>query len=95
MKHKLNNKGETYIETLFALLILALVITGFAEVVATTAKVNIRIRDYRVALSKPSEAKPTTRNWTVGLYAKDGLTKIADYTTQVYCDEKSGLYYYE
>lgn len=97
MRKLRNNRGETLIETLAALLIATLVLMFLSIAIVTAAKINSKLADIDTPLSY--EGKKQDGEVTVTIYdesnSKIGDVKVQQYTTVNEDSEETYKYYKE
>jgi len=92
MKKKLNNKGETLVETLVALLIITIVIAGFAEIISKLASTNKIIKENRTYYTAPASSNCSDMEITITVA---GQSAKNTYTSELKRYQSNGLYSYE
>lgn len=95
----MDNRGETLAETLVALMIIIIVITGFAGVIANVTNANKAIRSFRATYDYDFDTPDTKGTWTFKIYKKGTTSDEEKYSFDSskitgYIDN-NGLYYYE
>lgn len=88
----MNNKGETLVETLFALLILTFVILGFTDIINGSVALNKAVKDIRTSYSAVRNV--AEGNWSIGIgHKSENPIYFNDENLKIYNDE--GFYFYE
>lgn len=84
---KLNNKGETIVETLVAILIVSVCFVMIQNSVVTAAKINKQASDINTQFTNNSE---TIKNCDIQIVRNNKSTSVSGYT----CKLSEGEYYY-
>jgi len=89
-----NNKGETLIETLVSVAILAIVIAGFSGVVTDVIHTNTTIKNMRMTYNYNGTHQASTKSWSITVSNSNNVSYSYD-LSKIHRYEENGLYFYE